>query len=448
MYKNEKSFSLKNIKIKEDLNKNKKYTKINKKCFLNKKSKSKNNTNKYSNKLNDKEKTNNRKLLNDISKLPKKTELKKRNQNRIDITMNFNMTNFTTYNDTNKILEKKYIENYSGKKEAFHKRQISDGFQKVKVINTPNFLNIKVNTKDNKTSTNKQIQNMKKINNNNQILKNKYINYDLRNSDELSNNTNYLYNSHKDLKSYDNSSKLKINISEVKIPKDHKNVIITQKKITKNNINKNLTNSNMAKSAVILKKKEKVKNNDQNNIINDIPIKNNLFSNNIILNNNLLRYKKCRENASESKKILKNDSNKKILLANSIKDKKEKNKKNSYNNYNIILPKDRIEIFPIYMNTTNFNSNKTNIKYKINNSCEGLNNIKGNNIFQKSNINSNKISKNNTNRQTLNFINDKNKKNGKVNNTEKKNENNDEKNPEIYFFNIIKMIQKSKNSVL
>ena len=171
MYKNEKSFSLKNIKIKEDLNKNKKYTKINKKFFLDQNSKSKNNTSKYCNKLNDKEKTKSQKLLKGISKLSKKTELNNRNLNRIDITMNFNMTNFTTYNDTNKILEKKYIENYSGKKEAFHKRQISDGFQKIKVINTPNFFNIKVNTKENKKSANKQIQNMKQINNKIRYLK-------------------------------------------------------------------------------------------------------------------------------------------------------------------------------------------------------------------------------------------------------------------------------------
>ena len=145
MSKKENVFPSKEVKIKED-NKNPKYTKI-KKNNNSIKEISKKLANNYFNKLALKEKVKSQKNLNDLSKMSKKLESKNRNLNRIDITMNFNLTNFTTYNETNKILDKKLIENYSGKKQIFHKRQISDGFQKIKVINTGNFLNIKVNTK-------------------------------------------------------------------------------------------------------------------------------------------------------------------------------------------------------------------------------------------------------------------------------------------------------------
>ena len=138
------------------------------------------------------------------------------------------------------------------------------------------------------------------------------------------------------------------------------------------------------------------------------------------------------------------------MITNSKKDKVEKTKKNSHNNFNIILPNDKIEILPIYMNT----NTATNLNYnKINNSCDGLNNIKGNNRFKKVNINSTKTSNNNTNREILNFRNNKNRKKRNVNNIEKKKDDyndyhNDENNPEMYFFNIIKMIQRSKNNIL
>ena len=438
MYKNEKSLSFKNIKIKEDLNKKNKYTKINTKFLLNEKSKIKNNISKCFSKINDKEKSKSQKLLNGISKLSKKTEQNNRNLNRIDITMNFNMTNFTTYNDTNKKFDKKFIDNYSGKKEAFHKRQISDGFQKIKVINTGNnFLNIKVNTKDNKTNTYKQIQNMKKINNKNKIIKSQYINYDIRNSDEMSNSNNYIYNSYKDLTSYDNISKLKINISETKIPKEYQNV--TTQKLNKidNIINNNSKNINLTKSAVNLKKKEKIKNSIHKNNINN----NNPF------NNNILKYKAFKDYSSESTKIIKTDLNKKILKTNPKKDKMEKNKNNSHNKYSIILPNDQVEIFPIYINTNThqiLNFNNTNLKYEKKNSYSGLNNIKINNIFKKQS--SYKTSRKNTNRGTLNFTNYKNKKKENDNNIDKNNDKENANNPEEHFFNIIKMIQKSKNS--
>ena len=158
----------------------------------------KNFKNKYFNKFTNKEKVKSHKQLNAIDRLSKNLETNNRNLHRIDITMNFNLTNFTTYNDTNKILDKKLIENYSGKKEIFHKRQISDGFQKIKVINTGNFVNIKVNTKENKTSTNKDIKNIKKMNNKSKIFKNNYINYDIEKNDRINNTNNYIYNSHKD----------------------------------------------------------------------------------------------------------------------------------------------------------------------------------------------------------------------------------------------------------
>ena len=463
MHKNENSFSLKNIKIKEDMNKNKKYTKINKKLLLPEKSKTKNNPKKNNIKFSNKEKAKSQKILNGISKFSKKIEQNDRNLNRIDITMNFNLTNFTTYNDTNKILDKKFIENYSGKKEIFHKRQISDGIQKIKVINTGNYLNIKVNTKDNKTNTNKEIQNIKKMNNKSKIFKNKYINYDIRDKDNdgINNKKNYLYNSHKNLTSYENISKLKLNISDLKDRKEYLKKL-GQKKMKKNNNNNKDNNINVTKSVANLKKKEKMKHLVNNNI-NNIPIDKNIFNKKLMAKNKLLKYKTFKNSVSESKNILKTDINsKKILITNSIKDKIENNKNKPLNKYEIILPNNKVEIFPLYINTnTNLNSNKKNKKYKINNSCDGLNN-KGSIILKKGGK-TYKTSRNNTNRDITNCLTDKNKINEDNNNLNQnkdkenndindKNENNDNKdnsenNPEIYFFSIIKMIQKSKNSV-
>ena len=434
MHKNEKSLSLKNIKIKEDLNRNKKYTKINHKILQQNKSKIKNNQKKNFNKLFNKEKAKSQKLLNGISKISKKVDQNNRNLNNIDITMNFNLTNFTTYNDTNKILDKKFIENYSGKKESFHKRQISDGFQKIKVFNTQNFLNIKVNTKGNKTSSNKEMQNIKKLNldNKSKIFKNKYINYEIGDKDEINNVNNFIYNSHKDLTAYENISKLNMNISDLKLLKELKKNI--SQKMKKKIVG---SNSNKAKSAVNLKKKEKMNNVDNHN--NNIPINKKKMK-----NNKLISYKTFKNSISESKKILKTEMGKKIL-----KEKIENNKNNTQKKYDIFFPSDKVDIYPLYINTnTSVNTNKKNIKRKIiNNSCDGLNNNKGKIIFKKNNIISDQTSKNNTNRGNKNYITDKNKITENESNIGSNKDKENIDNPETYFFNIVQMIQKCKNSV-
>ena len=217
MNKDVKIVSSKDIKMRETQNKTRKYSKINNNNVQENSMNdiSKNFKKKYLNKYNNKEKIKSYKQLNGTEKLSKNMEKNHRNLNRIDITMNFNLTNFTTYNDTNKTADKKLIENYSGKKNIFHKRQISDGFQRIKVINTGNFVNIKVNTKGNRTNTNKEIQNIKKMNNRSKILNNKYINYDIEENDKINKTNNYIYNSHKDLYAHDKISNLNINVSEL-----------------------------------------------------------------------------------------------------------------------------------------------------------------------------------------------------------------------------------------
>ena len=449
MYKNEKSLSFKNIKIKEDLNKNKKYTKI-KKNFHHEnsiKEINKNMNNKYLNKLSIKEKVKSQKQLKDINKVSKNIESNNRNMNRIDITMNFNLTNFTTYNETNKMVDKKLIENYSGKKEVFHKRQISDGFQKIKVINTGNFVNIKVNTKENKTSTNKEIQNMKKIINKNKMNKNNYINYDIEENDKINNTNNFIYNSHKDLSSFEKISKLKINVSDLSNQKDFKK-ISGEKKINK--INNNLIHMNTTKSALNLNKKEKEKEkekaSDNANILNNIPIDRNIFTKKIMINNRSFKYKKLKNPTSESIKNLKTDTSKKILITNAIKEKMIKNENETKSNCDNNIVNDKKEMFPLNINS---NSKKI-IKYNINNSCEGLNNITlGKNLYKKVSINLNNTSRNNTNREreSTNFFTEKRMIEDENIPLQNKDKENIENNPEMDFFNIVKLIQKSKNSV-
>ena len=395
-------------------------------------------TNNYFNKLSMKEKVKSQKNLNDLSKISKKLETKNRNLNRIDITMNFNLTNFTTYNDTNKILDKKLIENYSGKKEIFHKRQISDGFQKIKAINTGNFINIKVNTKDNKTCTNKDIENMKKMSN---ASKTNFINYDINENTKINNTSNYIYNSHKDLSSYEKISNLKINVSDLSNKKDYKK-IMEDKKLNKININKRnlnltqITHMNATKSTFNFNKKEKSNN---TNIIKNIPIDNKIFSKKIMMSNSSFKYKNFKNYTSESKKNLKTDTSKKILIINSIKEKMNRIENSLLNKCDIIMPNDKIKIFPLNIDTSNstcLNANsKKMIKYNIHNSCD-LNNS----------------SRNNTNRDRERniIITDKskiNEKDNKIFQNKDKDQNNMGNNPEIDFFNIVKLIQRSKNSI-
>ena len=457
MNKKENVFPSKEVKIKED-NKNPKCSKIKKNNHnVNSiKEISKKLANNYFNKLALKEKVKSQKNLNDLSKMSKKLESKNRNLNRIDITMNFNLTNFTTYNETNKILDKKLIENYSGKKRIFHKRQISDGFQKIKVINTGNFVNIKVNTKDNKTSTNKEIQNMKKMNNKS---KTNFINYVIKENDKINNtnNYNYIYNSVKDLSSYDKISNLKINVSNLSNKKDYKKLIGDKKfnKININNKNLNLTNMThmkITKSAVNLNKKEKDKINNTNNIKN-IPLDNNIFSKKIMINNSSFKYKKFKNYTSETKKNLKTDISKKVFITNSIKEKKNKNESSLKSKCNLIIPNDKMVLFPLNINTSGstgtYANSKKIINYNINKSCDGLNNINNNsiskNLYKKVSINLNSTSRNNTNRESTNFMTDKNKINEEENKYRDKD--NIENNPEMNFFDIVKLIQKSKNSI-
>ena len=447
MNKKEKVLSSKEAKLNDQSNKKEKIEKIKKNNHDNIiKEINKNLTSKCFHKLSIKEKVKSQKHLNELNKIAKKLDSNNRNLNRIDITMNFNLTNFTTFNETNKLLDKKLIENYSGKKEISHKRQISDGFQKLKVINTGNYINIKVNTKDNRTSTNKDIQNIKKLNNKN---KNNFINYDISEYEKINNTNNYIYNSHQDLGINEKISKLKINVSDLSNKKDFKKIIGQKKyiKINNNNsknssshINKNL---NTTKSTANLYKKEKPINNS--NIINNINIDKNIFNKKIMINNKSFKYKTFKNNISESKQNLKNNTSKKIIVPNEIREKMNKNE----NKCNIILQNEKIKIFPL-----NLKTNK-NIKYNINKSCDLLNNINNNNIkgkklYKKVAINLNNTSRNNSNRENINFFTEKNKKIEKEKNNSKnknKKEEDDDISPEIQFFNIVKLIQKSKNSV-
>ena len=431
MNKDVKIVSSKDIKMRETQNKTRKYCKINNNNVQENSMKdiSKNFKKKYLNKYNNKEKIKSYKQLNGTEKLSKNMEKNHRNLNRIDITMNFNLTNFTTYNDTNKTADKKLIENYSGKKNIFHKRQISDGFQRIKVINTGNFVNIKVNTKGNRTNTNKEIQNIKKMNNRSKILNNKYINYDIEENDKINKTNNYIYNSHKDLYAHDKISNLNINVSELSSNKKfHK---IEKKYNNKNKfIINNIDSTNLNKT-----RNEKSKNN------NNGKTDKNIFTKKIMINNRLFRYKTFKNSISESKKNAKTESNKKTLLGNAIKEKMSEFKKIGQTNYDIVLSENKIKIFPLNHNK---NANKKNNRYKINNSCDGLNNIQGQNLYKKVAININNTSRNNTNRDSTNFMTDKNKVNEEEYNTVIIK---DENNPEIHFFNIVKLIQKSKCSV-
>ena len=166
-----------------------------------------------------------------------------------------------------------------------------------------------------------------------------------------------------------------------------------------------------------------------------------------MINNKSFKYKTFKNNISESKKNLKINTSKKIIVPNEIREKMNKNE----NKCDIILQNEKIKIFPL-----NLKTNK-NIKYNINKSCDLLNNINNNNnikgkkLYKKVAINLNNTSRNSSNRENINFFTDKNKKIEKEkNNSKNKNKNEEDDHnisPEIQFFNIVKLIQKSKNSV-
>jgi hypothetical protein len=432
MNKDEKTVSSKDLKIKEAQDISKKYHKINKKYIQENSMKDicQSFKEKYMTKYNGKEKVLNNNLLNGTEKFSKNLEKNNRNLNKIDITMNFNLTNFTTYHDIRKAADKKLIENYSGKKNFFHKRQISDGYQRIKVINTGNYVNIKVNTKGNRTNTNKEIEDSRKMNSKNKVFKTHYINYDIEDNEKINKTNNYISNSHKDIYLLDKNSNLNLNVDN---SSNNKNFQKIEKKFKKNKINIHYIDT--AKSVLNLNKakNDKIKNN-----IN-MKIDKNFFAKKIMLNNKLIRYKTFKNSMSECRKNPKTETSKKLISGNAIKERvKESKKLGLTNNYDIILSENKIKIFPL---NDNKNINKKNNKFKFNNSCDGLNNIKGQNLFKKVAINLNTTSRNNTNRDSTNFITDKNKVNEEENIL---GYNKDENNPEINFFNIVKLIQKSK----
>ena len=435
MNKNEKIISSKLfLKIKEEMQKkkNKKYSKINKNNLYHEssiKDINKNIPKKYFNKFLNKDKLKNQKHLNSINKISKNiSKNKNRNINQIDTTMNFNLTNFSSYNssnsNTNRMISQKLIENYSEKKKTYHKRKTSDGFQKIKGITTNNFVNIKVNTRINKTSTNKEAQNMKQMNNKNKINKFNYINYEY-NEDNINMTNNYLYSSYRDLSTLEKNEKLKINVS---------NNISNKKEYKKNKKEK----TNITNSAIDLDKIKK-----KGHFNSPIFCKK-IMSNNILYKLKSFKAFKNSTSACDSKKNLIKDFAKKALITKNISEKNKKNDLNNNlvkNNYDIILSNDKINSF-------NINISKKINKYKTHNSYNNLKNkINEINSYQKKvfNINSN-TSRNNTYRESTNFMTDKNKINEEENNTVQIKDNIDN-NPEMNFFNIIKLIQKSKNEV-
>ena len=130
-----------------------------------------------------------------------------------------------------------------------------------------------------------------------------------------------------------------------------------------------------------------------------------------------------------------------------------KNESGLKSKYNLIIPNDKMVLFPLNINTSDstgtYVNSKKIINYNINKSCDGLNNINNNsiskNLYKKVSINLNITSRNNTNRESTNFMTDKNKINEEDNKYRDKD--NIENNPEMNFFDIVKLIQKSKNSI-
>ena len=443
MNKNEK-FSSNNFIKKEEISKykSKKFSKISKNLINHHnsikvitKNNSKTNFNEFTNKGTDKC----QKQINEVSKITKNLLSKHKNLNDIDTTKNFNLTNFSFFNNINKVTDKILKKSYSGKKEIYHQRLISDDFQKIKVINS-NF-NIKVNIKKNKVIKNIDIPNIKKMTNKYKISKNNNIKYEFKdennNKENNINNTNTnFYSFQKNLNSQERISNLRISIPELSIKRvSIKNLEV--KKFSKNN------NNYIIKTSINLNKKKNILN------YNNYQSEKNIFNKKINSNGGLNRFKTFIYIGADNKSKIKKENSKNVLITKEIKEKMKKidliNDLQNKKNYNIILPNEKIDIIPI-------NINKKIIKNKSYNSCNNLNNnIKPQNSYKNSlfNINNN-TSRNNTNVENTtyftNFFTDKNKLNDEEINTIS-NKDNLENNPELNFFSIVNLIQKNKNSV-
>ena len=173
--------------------------------------------------------------------------LKNRKENKIDITFNFNLTNFNC-NDSNKnkIKNKKLIEDYSEKlnsnSNVSHIRKLSEYYTKIKPMNSNSILNIKVNTKNNSAS--KENNN---TNNNRVVSTNGNVN--------RNNKSNIIYCSYKNLCSYEKLNNTNISTTDSKLTNK---IPIFEKKnyLSKNNTEKYLFDKN---------KKEKNENYDKLN---------------------------------------------------------------------------------------------------------------------------------------------------------------------------------------
>lgn len=422
MYKNEKDLSLKNLRVKDALIstkkvKNSKISKSNLQQFQNSlKEVNKNNSKKYCNQLSNKNKSKNQIHINNNNKITKKIVTKNLYVNPNNISLNFSL-----YNDKNRL-----IENYTDKK-AYNKRQANDGFQKIKGSNTGHSMSIKFDITDNKTSTNKEIiQNMKlMINKKDEFNFNNYINFSCMEENNKINipNQNICFSAHKDKPSYENLSKLKINGFNLSYKKEN-----NKKKEEKNLISQ--------KSLVDINK-------SQNIFIKNSPI----FCKKIMSKNKLFNFKTPKNSGNNSEKELMKMNSNNILITNKniVKINRIDTASNLFrNNIDFILPNSKTDLLPFKI--------KKYLKNKGHFSHVGLNNgIKENKSYKRivirsnNNINSSS-SRNYTNRESTNFMTDKNKMNEEeafiVQNKDIVGNS-----PELDFFNLVKMIQKTKNSM-
>ena len=136
-----------------------------------------------------------------------KNVLKNRKENKIDITFNFNLTNFSCNNNnknpnnTQINSNKKLIENYFEK--PTHSRKLSEYYTKLKPMNSSNILNTKINDKINNT--------VKDTNNSNNVINKRNLNENKKNA--------IIYCSHKNLYSFETNNKSKISLSNFSIKK-------------------------------------------------------------------------------------------------------------------------------------------------------------------------------------------------------------------------------------
>ena len=176
--------------------------------------------------------------------------IKNRKENKIDITFNFNLTNFNC-NDSNKnnSKNKKLIEDYSEKSNNNnnnnnfpHSRKLSEYYTKIKPMNSNSILNIKVNTKNNSASKDNN-----NLNNNNRVVS-------TNGNANRNNKSNIIYCSYKNLCSYE---KINSNITTSDTKLTNKIPIFEKKNyLSKNNTEKCLFDKN---------KKEENENYDKTN---------------------------------------------------------------------------------------------------------------------------------------------------------------------------------------